>query len=119
DANGAVLPPPVESPAGLADRGSLDKTLAPMGQAARHIEDQTVGYIPLARGDDPTALSEVVLTKVLDWDGKNLGALVLGFPIQNISSPGVQNNATNGIWLKDQLYIKSLSAPDRHLLAQK
>ncbi len=120
DANGSVLPPPVEFSSGSTDIESLDATLAPMGQAVQHVEQQTVGYIPFARGNDLTALREVVLTKIPDWEGKNLGALVLGFPVQNIFTSSAQNDLTNnGIWLKDRLYLKGLNEPDRHLLAQQ
>jgi signal transduction histidine kinase len=120
DADGAILPP-AQLSAGLVDRESLDQILAPTGKMLRKIEEQTVGYIALARGNELSALREVVVTKVLDWDGKNLGALVLGFAVSNITDLGSERNhsISAGIWLREQLYIKDLNAPDRHMLAQQ
>ncbi len=120
DAEGKILPP-AQFPAGLIDRESLDQILTPMAQVARNIDEQTVGYIALARGNELSALREVVVTKVLDWDGKNLGALVLGFAVPNITGlePERSDAINVGIWLHGQLYVKGMSAPDRHMLAQQ
>ena len=120
DADGTILPP-AQFSAGLVDRESLDQILAPSVRKQRNVEEQTVGYIALARGNELSALREVVVTKVLDWDGKNLGALVLGFAVPNIT--GLESERKDaisaGIWLREQLYIKGLNAPDRHMLAQQ
>lgn len=120
DANGRVLPPH-EHPAGLTDQISADETLAPMSKAFQQLEDQATGYIALARGNEPTALRLVVLTKILDWDNKPLGALVLGFPVGNVTnkaaSPG--GEIKNGIWLDHRLYIDGLSSPDRHHVVRR
>src|ERR1700710_260366 len=58
----------------------------------------------------------------MDWDGKHLGVLVIGFPVRNMS--GAQAGQTSastrsGIWLSDRLYIDGLSVPDRHLVASR
>lgn len=120
DANGTILPP-AEASAGVVDRDSLNQILVPNGKKVRNIEEQTVGYIALESGNDLSALREVVVTKVLDWDGKNLGALVLGFAVPNIT--GLESDRKNtisaGIWLHGQLYIKDLSILDRQTLEQK
>lgn len=120
DANGHVLSPREHS-AGLIDQGSLDETLAPMGKVFRQLEDQTTGYIALARGNQPTALRLVVLTKILDWDNKPLGALVLGFSISEVSNKAANPSGEikNGIWLNHQLYIDGLSASDRLLVVRR
>jgi signal transduction histidine kinase len=120
DSDGTILPPNQFS-AGVIDRESLDQILAPMNKALRNIEEQTVGYIALARGNELSALREVVVTKVLDWDGKNLGALVLGFAVSDITGldRGPSNAISSGIWLREQLYSKGLNATDRQLLAQR
>ena len=117
-ADGSVLLP-AEHPAGLIEQESLDHTLAPMGKLLANIKEQTVGYVALARGGNPNALREVVLTKIPDWDGKDLGALILGFPVRNITgSTSEQDGAVNsGIWLGRRLYIEGVSAPDRRVLA--
>ena len=86
------------------------------------MKEQTVGYIALNQGTDLTALREVVLTKVLDWNGKDLGALVLGFPVRNITPADATHSGdfNSGIWLSKRLYIdKKVRAPDQHLLAQR
>jgi signal transduction histidine kinase len=120
DANGRVLSPR-ERAAGLNDQTSVDETLAPMGKVFRQLEDQVTGYIALARGNQPTALRLVVLTKIIDWDNRPLGALVLGFPITNVTNQAASSNGEikNGIWLNHQLYIDGLSAPDRHLVVRR
>jgi signal transduction histidine kinase/CheY-like chemotaxis protein len=117
--NGRVLPPG-EHAAGLTDQEALDQTLAPMGKVFRQMEDQATGYIALARGSQPTALRLIVLTKIVDWDNKPLGALVLGFPIgnENKQTTAPSDEIKNGIWLNRQLYIDGLSASDRHLVVQ-
>ena len=120
DSDGTILPPNQFS-AGVIDRESLDQILAPMNKALRNVEEQTVGYIALARGNELSALREVVVTKVLDWDGKNLGALVLGFAVSDMTGldRGPSNAINSGIWLREQLFIKGLNATDRQLLAQR
>ncbi len=117
-ADGSVLLPE-EYPAGLTVRESLDQTLAPMGKLLGKIKEQTVGYIALTRGNDPNALREVVITKIPDWEGKNLGALVLGFPVRNLAGveSGRDDTVSSGIWLGRQLYIEGVSTSDRVLLA--
>ena len=117
DSNGRVLSPSDPAP-GLADQDSLNQALAPMGQVFRQLDDQVTGYIALARGSEPTALRLVVLTKIVDWDNKILGALVLGFPV-NSQTRASGGEIRNGIWLGHQLYIEGLSAPDRHLLVRR
>jgi signal transduction histidine kinase len=121
DADGATLPPG-EHPAGLVDQPSLHEALMPMGRLLRDVEEQSVGFIALARGNRPTALCEVVLTKIRDWNGKVLGALVLGFPISAINTPQPESGGSTikgGIWLNQQLYIDGMNATDRHLVVQR
>ena len=121
DADGAILRPG-QHPAGLIGQPSLHEPLAPMGRVLRDVEEQSVGFIALARGSRPSALREVVLTKIRDWNGRVLGALVLGFPISAIDNQ--QSDAggpaiKSGIWLNQQLYIDGMNAADRHLLVQR
>ena len=118
DAHGSVL-----SPRQLpADQENLDQTLELMSRALHNVKEQTVGYIALNQGSDLTALREVVLTKVLDWNGKELGALVLGFPVRHISPADATQSGdfNSGIWLSKRLYIdQKVTVPDQHLLAQE
>lgn len=120
DAKGTILPP-AQFAAGVIEAESLDQMLAPMGEAFRSLEEQTVGCIALGRGNEPSALREVVVTKVLDWDGKNLGALVLGFPIPDLTSLQDEQDAaiTSGIWLRERLYVKGFSPSDRRTLSKE
>ena len=61
------------------------------------------------------------LTKIYDWKGQSLGALVLGFPITQIQSSDAEQAfpIKSGIWLNQKLYIDGLRASDRHLIVQR
>ena len=118
DADGLVLPPE-RHPAGLTDLPSLDESLSSLGKMLRQEDDQAVGFIALARGNRPTALRKVVLTPIRDPAGRSLGALVVGFPITHLDDTENDRAIKSGIWLKQQLYIESLSAADRHLIAEQ
>jgi len=118
DPDSALLPPGGH-PAGLIDQPSLHEALAPMGRALHDVDEQSVGFIAIARGSRPTALREVVLTKIRDWNGKDLGALVIGFPVSQSQEAQRDGMIKSGIWLNRRLYIDGLSAPDRHLLVQR
>jgi signal transduction histidine kinase len=120
DAKGNILPPEQFS-AGQVDSQSLDEILAPAGKNLRNIGEQTVGYVALGHGSEFSALREVVVTKVLDWEGKDLGALILGFAVPNITGVDAQpNGAINaGIWLRNEFYIKGLGDNDRQALGQR
>src|SRR6195256_1223327 len=118
DADGLVLPPE-RHPAGLTDLPSLDESLSSLGKTLRPEDDQAVGFIALARGNRPTALRKVVLTPIRDPAGRSLGALVVGFPINHFEDKENDRAIKSGIWLKQQLYIESLSAADRHLVTEQ
>jgi signal transduction histidine kinase len=96
--------------------------LAPIAETLRNLEYQTVGYIAVSQEGGLTALREVVLTKVLDWDGKNLGGLILGFGVREAISADASHDgaSASGIWLGNGLYINTaLSASDRTQLAHQ
>jgi len=120
DATGTILPAG-EFPAGFIDEASLQDGLSPSGRTPQKIGSQSIGFIALERESRPNALREVVLTKIRDWDGHDIGALVLGFPINTGNQPTESGQTTikSGIWLNRQLYIEGLSPLDRHLLAQR
>jgi signal transduction histidine kinase len=121
DANGSILPPG-EFRAGHLSEESLDDALAPIAETLRNLEYQTVGYIAVSQEGGLTALREVVLTKVLDWDGKNLGGLILGFGVREAISADASHDgaSASGIWLGNGLYINTaLSASDRTQLAHQ
>ena len=120
DAEGAILPPE-NHPAGLTDQPSLHEALSTMGKVLREDDEQAVGYIALARGNQPTALRQIVLTKIRDRNGRNLGTLVVGFPIGHLQNPEVDRAGAikSGIWLNQRLYMENLGAVDRRLIAQR
>lgn len=119
DVNGAVLPAG-DQPAGDADPRLLEQALAPISVEPRDQHEQNVAFIAIGRGNDPAVLRQTVLTKIRGWDGNDLGALVLGFPIKQAHSPDAHGaEIKSGLWLNHQFYITGLSAADRHLVAQR
>ena len=120
DAEGKILPPE-NHPAGLTDQPSLHEALSTMGKVLRDEDDQAVGYIALARGNQPTVLRQVVLTKIRNPNGGNLGALVVGFPMGNLQDSEIDHAGAikSGIWLNHRLYMGNLSAVDRGLITQR
>jgi signal transduction histidine kinase len=116
DATGAVLSP-AEDFTGLGEQTVSQTALAPLSRALRDVEEQSLGFIPIGRGHRLNALREVVLTKIRDWNGKVLGALVLGFPISPLDDESVEDGTfKSGLWLDRRLYIEGINAADRHLL---
>src|SRR5438067_6771407 len=119
DLHGVVLPPG-DHPAGDVDPKSLEWALAEINLKPRNADEQNISFIAINRGNDPAALRQIVLTKIRGWDGNELGALVLGFPIKQArGADGRSPEIKSGIWLNHQFYIAGLSAPDRRLVAQR
>jgi signal transduction histidine kinase len=120
DRDGEILSPG-NHPAGLNDQRPLDQALVSMGRVLGDVDEQSVGFIALRHGDRPSALRQVVLTKIRDWDRRTLGALALGFPIKAFQQPDTQRDGAikNGIWLDRQLFMEGLDAADRHLVARR
>src|SRR5256714_1491934 len=119
DVNGEVLSAGGQ-PAGDADPRSLAQALEPISRKPRNYDEQNVAFIAIGRGNDPALLRQIVLTKIRGWDGIDLGALVLGFPIKQTQTPdGRGAEIKSGLWLNHQFYIAGLSAADRHLVAQR
>jgi signal transduction histidine kinase/CheY-like chemotaxis protein len=120
DRDGAVLSPG-SHPAGLTAQPLLQGTLPSAGRL-RHVPDeQSVCFIAIENGSRPSALREVVLTKIREWDGREIGGLLLGFPLKELRTEQSQPDAAikSGIWLNRQLYMRGLSAADRHLLIER
>ena len=108
DPSGEVLSPSDDQ----STSGALDEALTQMGRMLPDIKTQTVGYIALTEDNDSAALREVILTKILDWDGKDLGVLVLGFPVRNVTgAQAARETATrSGVWLINRLYLEGLES---------
>ena len=119
DLSGAVLQPGDQA-AGDVDPELLAQALAEIERSTTDNDDQNAAFIAISRGNDLSVLRQIVLTRIRGWDGNALGALVLGFPMAQIQSAGERSGEIkSGIWLNRQFYIAGLSAPDRHLVAQR
>ncbi len=118
DAEGNILLPEDRSVV-LREETSPDETLAAMGKALRQLDEQSVGFVALARGNQTKALREVVMTKIRDWNGYHLGALAVGFPIGNLEDSDRPGAMRSGIWLNQRLYIDGLTSLDRHEIARR
>lgn len=116
DAKGVLLAPENDS-AGLVDHESL----ATMGKMLGEIGDQTVCLLALARSNQTRALREVVLTRIRDSNGRNLGALAVAFPISDLQgqeSKG-RDKISSGIWFNHRLYVDDLDEVDRHIVSER
>jgi signal transduction histidine kinase len=120
DADGLVLSPE-NLPVGMTDQTSIQEALSSMGKVLREEDDQAVGFIALVRGNRPSALCKVVLTKIRDRSGKSLGALVVGFPISHLEDTESDRAGAikSGIWLSPRLYIDTLASADRRLVGER
>jgi class 3 adenylate cyclase len=119
--DGRVLPSGDER-AGLV--GSLGRARweEEIGRAAAALggaEAQQVGYLaPEVAG--AAALHEVVVTRIVDpVGGRLLGALALGFPVDDVgeSRSGGLGQIRSGIWLEGQLYSRTIPDAVRPRLA--
>jgi signal transduction histidine kinase len=120
DGEGIVLSPE-NHPAGLTDQPALQEALSSMAKDVREDDEQAVGFIALARGNKPSALRKIVLTKIRGPNDRLLGELVVGFPLSHFEDTEVDRAGTiqSGIWLNQRLYIETLSAVDRQLVSQR
>jgi signal transduction histidine kinase len=120
DRNGQIVPPG-NQPAGLNGEEQLHDELGAIGRALNQVDDQSVGFIALSRREQRSSLREVVLNKIRDWDGRTLGALAIGFPLEEIRENDVEqeDEIKSGIWLDRHLYIDRIGAADRHLLVER
>src|SRR6266513_844241 len=118
--DGLILSPE-NHPAGLTDQPALQEALSRMAKGLREDDEQAVGFIALARGNRPSALRRIVLTKIRGPNGKMLGALVVGFPLTNLEDTEVDRAGAiqSGIWLDQRLYIETLSLADRQLVSER
>ena len=120
DGEGLILSPE-NHPAGLTDQPALQEALSRMASGLREDDEQAVGFIALARGNRPSALRKIVLTKIRGPNSKMLGELVVGFPLSHLEDTEVDRAGAiqSGIWLNQRLYIENLSAADRQLVSER
>ena len=111
DARGNVQPPPV--PAALGSRGiaglaAFGARLARLDPGQRLPGGQEIGYLFVGDGADGV-LDEVIVSPIDDVSrGERLGALVLGFPAENLvptaADAAGQTPVRVGIWLDEGVY---------------
>ena len=120
DGDGLILSPE-NYPAGLTDQPALQEALSKMAKELREDDEQAVGFIALARGNRPSALRKIVVTKIRGPNSKILGELVVGFPLSHLEDTEIDQAGAiqSGIWLNQRLYIESLSPTDRQLVTER
>jgi signal transduction histidine kinase len=120
DGDGLILSPE-NHPAGLTDQPALQEALSRMAKGLREDDEQAVGFIALARGNKPSALRKIVLTKIRGTTGRTLGELVVGFPLSHLEDTEADRAGAiqSGIWLDRRLYIENLSPADRQFVSEQ
>ena len=81
DPAGGVLPPNGQ-PIPIVDQPGVDPALEAAGAALRSAGQQSSGFIALNSERQLSTLRQIVVTKILNWNGAELGAIVRGFPVQ-------------------------------------
>jgi signal transduction histidine kinase len=116
DAQGSVLSPG-DHTVGLTAEPALTQALESMGSILRSPGFQTSAFVALRQEHRLSALRQIVVTKILDWNGAQLGALVLGFPVKSLPTDGENPRAfITGVFFDRQLYLSGISAADRALI---
>ena len=119
DPNGAVLSPDAES-IRIVDQSGVDSALEAAGAALRDDDQQSSGLIALNSERQLSALRQIVVTKIIDWDGAELGAMVLGFPVQDLQVGNANPKSFRaGILFNRGIYVTGISAFDRTLLTKR
>jgi signal transduction histidine kinase len=119
DPDGAVLPPGAQ-PLRIVDQPGVDPALEAAGAALRSDSQQSSGLIALNSERQLSALRQIVVTKIIDWNGASLGALVLGFPVQGLQvSDENPRSFRAGIFFNRGIYVGGISPFDRMLLTKR
>jgi signal transduction histidine kinase len=119
DPDGGVLPPG-DQPNRIVDQPGVDSALEAAGAALRNDDQQSSAFIALNSARQLTALRQIVVTKIIDWNGAKLGAIVLGFPVQDLQV-GDENPKSfrAGIFFNRGIYVTGISPFDRTLLTKR
>ena len=120
DAKGAILLPENKE-SELTNPNFPSHDLQALERASRGTTDQSVCYLALARSNRPVALREVIVTRVRDWNRKDLGSLAVGFPMGELQLSGAdrESGLRSGFWLNRRFYTDELPGSDRRLVAEK
>jgi signal transduction histidine kinase len=119
DPNGRVLPPG-EARVGATDQPGIDLALEALSATLRDADYQSSGFIKLTPERHLSALRQVVITKIVDWNGAELGALVLGFPVRTLQLGGENATALRaGIFFQHQIFLSGISPFDRSTLSRR
>ncbi len=119
DPKGSVLPPG-DALVGATDQPAVDRALEAMSSGLRDADYQTSGFISLTPERQLSALRQVVITKIVDWNGAELGALVLGFPVRTLQLGGENATASRaGIFFDGQIFLNGISPSDRSVLSRR
>ena len=118
-ADGAVLSPP-DARAGLVGTPDAPRWEAQLAAAMARLpadDSQQVGYLAPDVNGEPT-LTEVVVTRLVDRAmSRQLGALAVGFPLDDHGTRPGPRDIRGGIWLEGRLYAPDLPAAARQTLA--
>ena len=119
DPAGAVLPPDGQ-PIRMVDQSGVDPALEAAGAALRGDDQQSSGLIALNSERQLSALRQIVVTKIVDWNGAELGAIVLGFPVQALQVGDEDPKSFRaGIFFNRGIYVTGMSPFDRALLTKR
>lgn len=111
---------PCDQEVGLTDLPALNERVAELAKETLRASDfQASGFVRVQEARVLSALQHVVLTRLLDWNGDELGILALGFPIADLGTSSQEREFRSGFFIGDDLFINGLSAPDREQLAEK
>ncbi len=125
DAQGRVLKPSSARAGWLSgsQAAELHAQMEPLGKVLTDFKNpQSIEYLALMDAHGKRILHEVVITKILSFDGGEfLGGLIMGFPLENFGqmSDGKQGGIASGILLSGEIYSTSIPAEQREMLAQQ
>jgi signal transduction histidine kinase len=119
DPAGAVLPPDGQ-PIRIVDQPGVDPALKGVGAALHSAGQQSSGFLALNSERQLSALRQIVVTKVVDWNGAELGAIVLGFPVQALQVGDEDPKSFRaGIFFNRGIYLTGMSPFNRTLLTKR
>ena len=121
DREGTVMAPPDER-AGEIDRAAIEDTERTLSTAARAMgaaSTQAFGYLALG-GSGRSELQEVVLTRIVDpVERRSLGALAIGFPLEESPLAARSTSVRSALWVSGELHSQGLSEAARRQVGDR